>query len=305
MIPQFPEFKQLERHDQQEIEWHTSHFEPYVDYNFISLWCWDTDRSCTVCRLNDNLVIRYKDWQSADRHVYSFLGTSAVINTTQTLIAFAAGQECLPVLKFIPDVVVTSDDKLRDLYSVTEDCANSDYVYSLRNLVELRGGTYQDVRRKINLFRRRYDVELRVMDLADARVQSMLLALRDHWAEQKQVTDDVEVRNELVAMHRFFELDLARDVVCHGVFEDDGLRAFAITERVDAQYIVLHFWKADRSYQGIYQYLVQQLAAYWLDRGATFLNLMEDGGHPNLARAKRSFRPSLLLKKHIISTKEC
>lgn len=41
MLPEFPQFKNLELSDEEEIERHTHKFLPYSDFNFVSMWSWD------------------------------------------------------------------------------------------------------------------------------------------------------------------------------------------------------------------------------------------------------------------------
>jgi len=41
MIPEFPQFKNLELTDKIDVEKFTSKFPPYSDFNFVSMWSWD------------------------------------------------------------------------------------------------------------------------------------------------------------------------------------------------------------------------------------------------------------------------
>lgn len=72
MIPEFPNFKKIELSDQKEIESFTSKFPPYSDFNFTSLWSWDTHTNMQISILNKNLVIRFNDYLS-DSFFYSLL----------------------------------------------------------------------------------------------------------------------------------------------------------------------------------------------------------------------------------------
>ena len=54
MLPIFPARKPLEPADRPAIERITRRFEPFSDFAFCSLWCWDVDGTCriaTICAI--------------------------------------------------------------------------------------------------------------------------------------------------------------------------------------------------------------------------------------------------------------
>ena len=77
MIALFPEFSKIDISHRYEIEAITSKFEPYSDFNFVSLFCWDTDGSAAVSVSNDNLIIKIPDYINGIP-VYSMLGDSKI-----------------------------------------------------------------------------------------------------------------------------------------------------------------------------------------------------------------------------------
>lgn len=75
MIPQFPEFKIVEVGDREAVESHTHRYPPYSDFNFTSLWAWDTSNERMISELNGNLVVRFTDYATNEPFL-SFLGTN-------------------------------------------------------------------------------------------------------------------------------------------------------------------------------------------------------------------------------------
>lgn len=73
MISQFPQFKELELEDKEEIEKFTSKYPPYSDFNFVSMWSWDVRGDMRVSKLNNNLVVRFTDYLTGSPF-FSFLG---------------------------------------------------------------------------------------------------------------------------------------------------------------------------------------------------------------------------------------
>ena len=56
-IPCFPTFKKLELSDKNVIENVTSQFNAYSDFNFASLWNYDTESTIEWSLLHDNLSL--------------------------------------------------------------------------------------------------------------------------------------------------------------------------------------------------------------------------------------------------------
>ena len=80
MIPTFPNFKKLEISDKKEVEEYTSNFPPYSDFNFTSLWAWDTNEKRMISKLNGNLVVQFTDYITCEPF-FSFLDYSSHSNT--------------------------------------------------------------------------------------------------------------------------------------------------------------------------------------------------------------------------------
>ena len=62
MITQFPDFKPLELFDKKYIETFTVQFPPYSDFNFTSIWAWNTNDKFQISNLNGNLVVLFYDY---------------------------------------------------------------------------------------------------------------------------------------------------------------------------------------------------------------------------------------------------
>ena len=88
MIPEFPQFKKLELSDRKDLEKFTSKFPPYSDFNFVSMWAWDTKGEMQISQLNGNLVVQFTDYING-KPFFSFLGDSLVLDTIKTLLDFS------------------------------------------------------------------------------------------------------------------------------------------------------------------------------------------------------------------------
>jgi hypothetical protein len=128
-IPLFPDFKPLEFIDQFAVESWVKQFRPYSDFNFVSLWCWNTENNIELSWLNDNLVVKFKDYGSP-RRFYSFLGTNDVVATTLTLCEAAREAGLDSRLQLIPETIVAAAPELSDWVQVAGDRGQFDYVVS-------------------------------------------------------------------------------------------------------------------------------------------------------------------------------
>ena len=165
-IPQFPAMRRLALADREAIEAIVGRFAPYSDFTFTSLWAWDTDESCAIAMLGENLVVRFKDYDSED-HFYSFIGQDAVVAAAETLLAYARAEGLPAQLKLVPEDVVAADDRMQNRFAVTPDRDNFDYVDSTADWADFAKSGFREHRRVRNRCRERGTVDVRPFDPGD------------------------------------------------------------------------------------------------------------------------------------------
>ena len=101
MISKFPSFSRLEIHHKNSVDEITSRYVPYSDFNFTSLFSWNTSGSTAISLLNGNLVIKMPDYSSA-QIVYSLLGNKMIDESLVKLLALT------PQLKLVPEDTIKS-----------------------------------------------------------------------------------------------------------------------------------------------------------------------------------------------------
>ena len=52
----------IEHTHRQYVEAFTRHHPPYSDFNFLSMWSWDTDGILRIGEINGNLAVRFADY---------------------------------------------------------------------------------------------------------------------------------------------------------------------------------------------------------------------------------------------------
>lgn len=298
MAPEFPTFKKLEITDKNSIEHFTKQYLPYSDYNFTSMWCWDTKGEAQFSVLNDSLIIKFSSYVT-DEQFYSFLGNHDVQNTVEKLMAFIKSEGIKPSLRLIPEDSI--QDNLADSFFVTEDRDNFDYVYSLDKLRTYQSSEYEQQRNMKNRFTRKYKkIEVLPLDVTKSPDREFIQNLNQQW----EMNNGHRLDNEEDAMTRLLFPENNLPLISLGLSVDGNPAAFSINEVLNNGYAISHFVKADTRYSGVYSYLMYATATELFAKGCTLLNYEQDLGILGLRYAKDVFRPVCFLKKYIIEDRK-
>lgn len=301
MIPQFPNFKKLELTDKEDVEKFTSKFPPYSDFNFTSLWIWDTNGERMLSKLNENLVVCLTDYLT-DELVFSFLGTNKIEHTTQSIIDFTKKTKASPVLCFIPEEIVKNLSNSD--FSVEEDRDNFDYIFSTSQLSAFRGTKYKTKRHEVNKFLTLYpNVVFKSENLISPVLREQIISLLQKWTIKKksnQEVDNLSFEGENKALRKMLEME-NKNLRIFTCFLNGNLIGFEIDEILLSKYAVAHFSKVDTSYNGINDFLNMKLSQRLKNEGVEFCNWEQDLGIENLRKSKMSYVPMNFLKKYKVS----
>jgi hypothetical protein len=302
MIPNYPEFKKLELSDKEEFDAFITQYPPYSDFNFVSMWTYNTDNSIQLSYLNNNLVVRFTDYLSR-QPFYSFLGITRVGDTFDSLIQLAKSERISAELKLIPEIVILSENNLQDKYEIIEDWDNHDYIISVPAIAELHPEIYGRKRRLVEQFKRKYqNHSIDLIDIADNKLSQKILDVFMEWESvNRKSREDTE--NELTAIKRLFEMNHKSNLFVLGIYDLDKLIAFNIYEIVHHRYGISAFQKANKNYTGIYATLSHEAAKHLLSLNCEFVNYEQDLGIEGLRLSKSLWKPKHFLKKYIVRQK--
>ncbi|HBE90810.1 MAG: hypothetical protein A3E37_02885 [Candidatus Andersenbacteria bacterium RIFCSPHIGHO2_12_FULL_46_9] len=297
VIPQFPNFKKIELADRSAIESFTQDFLPYSDYNFTSLWIWNVKNGMQFSQLDKNLIVKFTDYFTGEPF-YSFLGHQISQKALGQLFDFIDGEGQKQTLRLVPEECIQGIRA--DQFTIKEDPNNFDYILSIPELMTYGGRSLRGKKNFVNRFHKLYRSTMNECDLGNPNVQMMIQELFSFWAKQKGF--EPEKVDEFLPFQRLLESAKSFQLVTIGVFVDNQLIGFSISEVVGMSYALLHFEKADAtSFIGIYPFLRQETARALAARGCRYLNLEQDAGLPGLREAKKGYRPCLILKKYTIT----
>ncbi len=297
MIPSFPGFAPLSLDLKDDLRAITIHYPSYSDYGFTSLWSYDTESSARVSLLNQNLVLHYSDYLTGEQF-YSFLGATQVDETANTLIRHASKSGVDTTLKLIPQTVIDCVAH-PEQFIITEDRDNHDYILSVEELAEMKGGHHERKRNLIRTFLSAYQHEMRMepLRLSNAEVRAEIIQTFKDWAISRGKASE-EISIELEAITRLLNNHDKFDIKTIGVFINNRLRGFSVYELIHDNHGVVHYEKADINFEGIFYYLKQEVAKEMRKHGATHINYEQDLGLEGLRNSKSMLNPVHFLKKY-------
>lgn len=300
MIPAFPEFKNIGVDDREVVESHTHRYPPYSDFNFTSLWAWDTSNERMISELNGNLVVRFTDYKTNEPFL-SFLGTNKPNETACTLLEYCAANGLPSHLKLVPEISVKEIEPQR--FEIEEDRDNFDYVYVINDLATLKGGKFGRKRTTISKFVRvNPEAHLEVIDLNKKTVQQSILKIVRSWEQTKNIGNKkIEADHEISAITKLCEASDAHTLLVVALFSEGNMFGFSIEEALPQGYCICHFWKVDSIHNGAFDFLMREKAKHFETLGIQYFNFEQDLGVEGLRRSKRLYRPVDFLKKYVVS----
>ncbi len=189
---------------------------------------------------------------------------------------------------------------LENFFNIVERKEYDDYVYLREDLAYLKGNRHSKKRNLINQFLKNYVSKNRVSagPITTRNIPECLDFL-DQWCEERNC--DANQDEDLIC-----ERDAAKNAlenIGHLDFNgillriDNVASAFGIASFLTRGMGALHFEKAFAKIKGLYQYFDRECARR-LFNGLKYINKESDMGVEGLAKAKKSYRPVMMVKSY-------
>ncbi|KKS31720.1 hypothetical protein A2380_03870 [candidate division WWE3 bacterium RIFOXYB1_FULL_43_24] len=290
---QYPDFKKIGLEDKELFSTHLARFETYSDFNLLSLLSWNSGGYNSYTLLNDNLVLKMKDYLT-DGFIYSIIGDSHVDESVTRLIK-DVGQ-----LSMVPEIVVNEIENKSPL-NITEDRDSFDYILSTTDISKLEGSQFKPLRKNIHGFLDKYpDYEVRNLDLSQKIVRDSILKLTEDWCSSKNF-DDKKCAEEVEIINNFINYSENFNCILMGLYVNNKFVAFTFNEVVTPEVAMGHFGLADNSYSHSSYFIEYETSKYLYSKGITTLNHEQDTGLQGLRTTKMTYSPIKFLKKYSIS----
>ncbi|MGD9876702.1 DUF2156 domain-containing protein [Desulfococcus sp.] len=262
------------------------------DYSFINLWGWAREYGLEWAWDDDLVWIRQSwptelfwapvgkweqaDW--ADRLRDRFSENSIVMRVPEPLIRHWK-------------------HALKDRIAVTATEEHWDYLYSVQDLIELKGNRYHKKKNLLNQFLRKYDHAYQTLtpDLIHHALE-----MQEDWCVWRDCESDETLASENRAISRVMAYWDDLDGIFGGaVIVEDEMAAFTVAEQMNDETVLIHFEKGIAEYKGIYQAVNQMFLAHnpHLQR----VNREQDMGEEGLRKSKRSYHPVDFVRKYKVT----
>ncbi len=290
----FPNFSKLDIAHQEEFDRLSKDFEPYAEFSFPCLFCWDTDGSTQLSVLNGNLVIRMPDYITGEPF-YSLIGTSMIDESMNQLLSITDS------LKLVPEVTI-DHIKRAENFVVTADRDQFDYIYSLDQLVNLPGAHFKGRRNKKGRFVKVYEDQLHISKIKFGSSETIpqLLNVFDRWAKQRGRSIS-EASHERLALSRLLTESTRFNLIGIVVEVDDEIVGFSINEIVQKNYAVCRFQKSLLDIDHLDAFLSNLVAVELKHYGCDLISWEQDLGIEGLRQFKESYKPVMFLKKYTVT----
>ena len=262
------------------------------EFSLANVYMWNVDNMCKYSVYQDQLVYRCVNDACVTYSVPNIGPDSKPFLDDLLLDAKQLNKQF--TMKGLSEEMMTQMELFYpNLFEYSFNRDNSDYIYKVEELAELRGKKYHGKKNHINYFLKNYTYEYEEISAGNI---TECHVVKDDWSEQKD-SDSASVETELgavdLALNHFEELGLTG-----GLIRIDGVvKAFTIGERLTQDTFVTHIEKADTEVRGLYPMINWQFAIHALGN-YTYVNREEDLGVEGLRKAKLSYQPEMIWNKY-------
>jgi len=178
--------------------------------------------------------------------------------------------------------------------------AHWDYIYDVKELIELKGNRFHKKKNLVNQFKKNYNYQYVPFD---TKMIDMALAMQEDWCTWR----DCESSEALSAENRVISRILDNWKTIYGLtggalLVGQEMVAYTIAEHLSPDTIVIHFEKGNPDYKGAYQAINQMFLEHY-GKQFDFVNREQDLGDEGLRKAKLSYHPVDFVKKNRVFLK--
>ena len=299
-LPQFPQMEALDRRHKPLLDGLFHDLQPQVsELTFTNLFIWRHAYGTQLCRLGEVVLLFSLRADPEDSFFLPPLGDGAGVEHVRAGLEFLAQQGhaarlCRADAANLERLGLTEKE-----FDLRPDRDNWDYVYRVRDLIDLPAPEHEDKRRHIERFSKRFRYEYRRItpDLVPA-----CLELQDLWCDEKHCDLYASLRAEARAVREVLQSLEELSVTGGAILVNGRVQAFALGEPLNDNTVVVHIEKASPDLHGAFQVINQQFLVHeWADW--EFVNREQDVGEPGLRRAKESYVPAGMVEKFEVRLK--
>ncbi|MFO7666134.1 MAG: phosphatidylglycerol lysyltransferase domain-containing protein [Desulfobacterales bacterium] len=261
------------------------------DYSFVNLWGW-ADEYGLMWAWDESLV-----WIKQTKPETLFWAPIGLWKDKNWKNILEAKFSAPAVFIRIPEGLTEIWKNYSKGITVEDTRGHWDYLYSIDELVELKGNRFHKKKNLLSQFIKAYKYDY--IPLSHDIVEKAL-SMQDDWCTWR----DCEASETLSSENRVIEKVLRAWHKLPGlkggaVVVDDKIAAYTIAESLSDDTLLIHFEKGNQDYKGAYQ-AINQIFLEHNRNGFKTVNREQDLDDEGLRKAKLSYNPVGFIKKYKI-----
>jgi len=295
-VPEFPQLRDLTLEDKPLCDQLFNQFPPQIsEFTFTNLFIWRQAYQIKISRLQNFLCLLSE--QEGSSFFFPPIGEGDVIECYQGLLQYLSGKGIPPKIARVPEAVVAEIDWKTSGMKAEPDRNQSDYVYLVQDLTELKGRKYHRKRNHIKQFQEKYSYQY--IPLTPEWIPQCL-QLETEWCDLRQCEASPGLFNESLAIKEAFTHYEELGVKGGAILINAKVEAFTLGDPLNPETVVIHIEKANPAYEGLYPTIHQAfLENQWA--GTTYVNREQDLGEEGLRKAKESYFPHHMVNKYTVT----
>jgi hypothetical protein len=186
---------------------------------------------------------------------------------------------------------------LENYFSFAEEIDRFDYLYSIEELIELKGRKFHNKKNQVNKFEKMYNYSYEKITRDNIHE---VMNFEKGWCHDRECSIYKGLEKENIGIKELLE-NYEELCLKGGIIKvDDRIVAFSIGEKMTPNTALIHIEKGDIKYQGVYQEMNMRFLEEEFSH-LEYVNREEDLGIEGIKKSKRSYNPVMLLKKYVIS----
>ncbi len=271
------------------------------ELTFTNLFMWRKNYDFLFAEANDHLLIFSKTYLKKrvdSLFFYSPIGPHPE-NVILDLFSNYSDLEIHRVPESLANLVSTKAQKSSLNLELKEDRDNWDYVYSVKELIDLAGNKFRQKRRWLVKFLETFKYEFHAITQNEI---DCCKKLQLEWCAMNKCQENADLLEEQQAINEIFDNYATLNVKGGLITIQDQCIAYTFGEMLNHDTVVIHIEKAHLQYEGSYQAINHLFLKNCCDE-AVFVNREQDVGDPGLRKAKEDYKPVRMVKKAIIARK--
>lgn len=269
----------------------TNKISPSCENTLLNLAVWYPSYNPLFYIDGNDVYIRIDDKNGP---VFSLMLCSDVEKSVNKICEYCAKENIIPQFLLEDDKVLNEfNDKFGSEYFIYEVRDAAEYIYKQSDLAELSGKKYHSKRNHISAFTKKFNWQYE--DLSEINKEDFLM-MSDEWYADNPQKVNAETMVERNGIH-FLVQNMSKFSVSGGLIRIDGkVVAITLGAAINENVFDVMFEKALSNYPGAYTVINREFARHIKHE---LINREEDLGIEGLRKAKLSYKPHQLLRKHI------